>query len=84
MVLAVDRTMVGSGLVSFYSGSLFRGTVTLGNNPTVVTMPLLQVTTWDNAGTWQPGPARFRFGTISDGPTAFIQIIPPDPSSTSP
>jgi hypothetical protein len=101
LVFAVDSSVVpvGTETISFYSGSgggpiAWRGTITLGNSPTVVTMPVLQVRAWDNqanqtatlgnSAVLQPVPARIFFGSSFEGTAATFRFTLPDPSSSSP
>lgn len=95
VVLALNRRMFPTETLSLYSGSVFRGTVTLGNNPTVVTMPLTQSRTLDyNSSGWQPSTARFTYGFTSEGTVTAVRLvlsdvsavrfISPDAPSTSP
>jgi len=93
LVFAVDSSVlpVGTETVSFYSGiaggpAVFRGAVTLGYSPTVITMPILQFRAFDNnsAVILPSSPARFSFGSISEGSLTVIRFVLPDPSSSSP
>ena len=91
LVFAVDSSVVpiGTEAISFYSGNAggptaFRGTVTIGNNPTVVAMPIFQVRAWDNSGVLQSPPGRFTFGSASDGSLFHVRIFYADPPPSSP
>jgi hypothetical protein len=106
LVFAVDSSVVpvGTETVSFYSGNgggsvVLRGAIPLGNNPTVVTMPiflqvrafdssggspLFQTRTWDSSGGSQPFAARILYGVSLEGTAATFRFTLPDPSSTSP
>ncbi len=92
LVFAVDSSVVPAGTetVAFYSGIsggafAFRGSIALGNSPTVVTMPIsLQVRAWDNQpaqpGSWA-NSSRILYGSAFDGSVTAIQLVLPDPSS---
>ena len=97
LVFAIDSSVVpvGTETVSFYSGNAggvisFRGSIALGNTPTVVTMPVfLQVRAWNSsAGTSAnlvyQSPGRFTFGSVSEGSLTTFRIILPDPPSSTP
>jgi hypothetical protein len=100
LVFAIDSSVlpIGTEAVSFYSGSeggsvAFRGTIALGYNPTVVTMPIFQVRAFDNqAGTWATslvsgsGPNRI-LANVSGGALSVVTFrftLPEASSSSSP
>jgi hypothetical protein len=87
---------VGTETVSFYSGTVggpvsFRGTIPVGNNPTVVTMPFFQLRAWEPPATsgnysvgLYTGPGRILFNSASEGSATFIRITLPESLSSNP
>ena len=91
LVFAIGPSVlpVGTETVSFYSGNaggqtVFRGTLLIGNNATVVTMPIFQMRTWDSGTPLQGSPGVIRFNSVSAGSVTHFNFILPSSGSSSP